>query len=59
MLTDYQKFMKQQLKKLKDEHPTMKQPQLMKLAAKGWKKQSGGKKRKSSKRKSSKRSQRR
>lgn len=59
MLTEYQKFMKQQLKKIKDEHPSMKQPQVMKLAAQSWKKQSGGKKRKSSKRRSSKRRQRR
>jgi hypothetical protein len=63
MLTEYQKFMKKRLAEITKDHPTMKQPQKFKLAAKGWSKQDGGKKsskrRRSSKRRSSKRSQRR
>jgi hypothetical protein len=64
MLTEYQKYMKKRLQELKKDHPNMKQPQLMKLAAQGWSKVSGktsSKKssKKSSKRRSSKRSQRR
>jgi hypothetical protein len=65
MLTEYQKYMKKRLQELKKDHPTMKQPQLMKLAAQGWSKVSGktsskkSSKRRSSKRRSSKRSQRR
>jgi hypothetical protein len=42
MLSEYQKFMKKRLAELKEEAPTMKQPQRMKRAAQDWHKQSGG-----------------
>jgi hypothetical protein len=43
-LTDYQKFMKRELKILKKKHPRMKQPALMKKGARMWRSHKRGKK---------------